>query len=83
MWNRAEVKNKGKVNFKKNYWKSVLVAFIYSLFFVGSSAAYSTRRQEIQDSSLNDPNVTARIACDPWYPFDIFNDSGSFPAESP
>ena len=59
MWNRAEVKNKGKVNFKKNYWKSVLVAFIYSLFFVGSSAAYSTRRQEIQDSSLNDPNVIA------------------------
>ncbi|MCR5155812.1 MAG: DUF975 family protein [Butyrivibrio sp.] len=39
MWNRKEVKTRGKVNFKKNYWKSVLVAFIAGLFTVSTTVA--------------------------------------------
>ena len=39
MWSRSEVKQKGKSNFKKNYWRAVLVAIIYNLFFVASTTA--------------------------------------------
>lgn len=38
MWNRVDVKNRGKASFKRNYWPSVLVAIIFNLFF-GATAA--------------------------------------------
>lgn len=44
MWTRSEVKEKGKESFKRNYWMSVIVAFIYSLFF--ASATYSASRNQ-------------------------------------
>ena len=50
MWNRAEVKEKGKANFKKNYWKSVVVAFIYTLFFTSTAAVTSQNSEELTNS---------------------------------
>ena len=41
MWNRAAIKENGKANMKKNYWNSVLVAVIYSLFVGGAGATFS------------------------------------------
>ena len=31
MWTRAELKEKGKMAFKRNYWKTVLISFIKAL----------------------------------------------------
>ncbi len=37
MWTRAELKDRGKAAFKRNYWKTVLVAFILSLLTYSTS----------------------------------------------
>ncbi|MBQ3797902.1 MAG: DUF975 family protein [Butyrivibrio sp.] len=61
MWSRKEVKAKGKESFKRNYWRSVLVAFIYTLFFVATGTATYKNKDEIT-SSFNfsdDPSAIA------------------------
>ncbi len=50
MWNRADVKAKGKESFKRNYWNSVLVAFIYGLFFTATASGVSSKREEITNT---------------------------------
>ena len=50
MWNRSEVKENGKASFKRNYWKSVIVAFIYSLFFASTSATANSHKEELSNS---------------------------------
>ena len=40
MWTRKELKTKGKEAFKRNYWKSVLVALILA-FVLGTASAGS------------------------------------------
>lgn len=40
MWTRRELKERAKISFKRNYWKSVLVALLVS-FLVGGSASGS------------------------------------------
>lgn len=63
MWNRTDIKAQGKASFKRNYWKSVLVAFIYSLFFTASGTASSSHREELSttlNNQLNeDPDMIA------------------------
>ena len=39
MWSISEIKTRGKAAFKANYWSSVLVAFILSVFTAGGSIA--------------------------------------------
>ena len=39
MWTRAELKNKAKFSFKRNYWKSVLISLLLALFVSGGSGA--------------------------------------------
>lgn len=41
MWNRKDLKARGKESFKWNYWKSVLVALILSVAVGGASGAFS------------------------------------------
>lgn len=44
MWTRADLKEKAKVSFKRNYWKSVLVALLMLVLIGGGAAAgFSTR----------------------------------------
>ncbi len=62
MWNRSEVKAKGKTNFKKNYWKSVLVAIIYSLFFVATGSATSNNSEDLSEALANNPDAGSIIA---------------------
>lgn len=50
MWSRQEVKAKGKENFKRNYWKSVIVAVIYSIFFASTAATTYKNSGEISSS---------------------------------
>ncbi|MBR6404136.1 MAG: DUF975 family protein [Eubacterium sp.] len=51
MWTRKEIKERGKISFKKNYWKGIIVAVLLSLVaggayggFSGGSAASRYRR---------------------------------------
>ena len=57
MWDRKELKTKGKVAFKKNYWPCVLVALILSILTVGSTSTSSSRIQS-QTSSLSNVHLT-------------------------
>ncbi|MBR5382154.1 MAG: DUF975 family protein [Oscillospiraceae bacterium] len=57
MWNRKELKARGKAAFKANYWRCVLVAFILTLLAgaIGgaaggtTSSSYTNQQQQIQE----------------------------------
>lgn len=65
MWNRKVLKENGKANLKKNYWNSVLVAFIYSLFIGASSVSLSNSGTKLSQGengvNLEDPETVAII----------------------
>ena len=48
MWNRAELKERAKVAFKRNYWKCVLVAFILSIL-TGSGSSGGVNNQDANE----------------------------------
>ena len=51
MWSRKEIKARGKECFKRNYWKSVLVGIVYSLFFASSSGvAWKQNGEQIEQA---------------------------------
>ena len=41
MWTRKQVKEKGKVSFRKNYWKAIVVALILTAIVGGASGSFS------------------------------------------
>lgn len=41
MWTRKQVKEKGKVSFRKNYWKAIVVALILTVIVGGASGNFS------------------------------------------
>lgn len=58
MWDRKELKARGKAAFKANYWKTVLVAFLMTVFVLGTAAGVSGRTSSgIQDVSV--PEVSS------------------------
>lgn len=67
MWTRKELKDKAKVSFRANYWKSVLVALIVLAITAGvgpvsSSVAGSAPSPSSEMSSVNGPdNVDVEI----------------------
>lgn len=44
MWTRAQLKEKAKVAFKRNYWKTVLISLLLALIAGGGGAASSSYR---------------------------------------
>ena len=59
MWNRKEIKEKGKAAFKANYWRCVLVAFILTLIAgagagAGAGTGAANVRDEIKDNQQNE-----------------------------
>lgn len=54
MWDRKEIKRKGKVAFRANYWRSVLCALIITLIAGGSAVANGSRSANQQDQSVQD-----------------------------
>lgn len=60
MWTRVELKRRGKTAFKRNYWKTVLVAAILSLLSYSSSLSRGT-----SDASSEDIAGTTRMLADP------------------
>lgn len=43
MWNRQELKERGKAAFRANYWPNVLVAFVLSLLTAGGGVAVNSK----------------------------------------
>lgn len=48
MWNRQEVKQKGKENFRKQYWKAVVIALLLTILG-GSSSSISSSSNQADD----------------------------------
>ena len=64
MWNRKELKQKGKAAFLANYWKTVLVAILMTALVLGSvSYSSSTVRHK-----LDNPDQTAETPVDVYGP---------------
>lgn len=54
MWDRKELKQRGKAAFKANYWKCVLVAFLLALITAGAgTAAGSSTRNQMNQNDFN------------------------------
>ncbi len=54
MWDRKELKAKGKAAFKANYWKCVLVALLLTLFAAGASTGASrSARTTLNENNYN------------------------------
>lgn len=59
MWIRSELKERGKITFKKFYWKAVLVCFICLLLSGSLGSGVSSRVSDTYDSFMhNDYNYT-------------------------
>ena len=54
MWTRFELKERAKQPFRRNYWRSVLVAFILMLFVSGGGSAVSNSWNQITSSGTSD-----------------------------
>lgn len=52
MWNRAELKDRAKIAFKRNYWRCVLISFILLLFTGGT--VNSARSTDHADDIVSD-----------------------------
>jgi Predicted integral membrane protein len=63
MWERKELKARGRAAMKANYWKCVLVAFLLVVFVLGTSAGASRTAQ----GKLNDSNVSFSTSGDGQY----------------
>lgn len=53
MWIRSELKERGKISFKRFYWKSVLVCFICLLLSGGIGSGVSNRISDTYTSTIN------------------------------
>lgn len=51
MWSRAELKGRGRIAFKRNYWKCLLVSLVLMLLFGGSGSSSSGGRKVIDNFS--------------------------------
>ncbi len=49
MWTRKELKEQGRITFKRNYWRSVIVAFLVSVI-IGGGAGFSAFNNGINRS---------------------------------
>ena len=50
MWDRKELKARGKAAFKANYWKCVLVGFLLAAFVMGTSASLNYTFKRTSDT---------------------------------
>ena len=53
MWNRVEVKAKGKAGFKRNYWNCVVVSLIFTLVSGGLSGNEQRITRQIEENYMD------------------------------
>ena len=58
MWDRKELKEKGKAAFKANYWKCVLVGILLVLFAAGTGASTGRSTTNSMNTTNNSNGVT-------------------------
>ena len=57
MWDRKELKQRGRAAFKANYWKCVLAAFLLALFVTGGVSSGSRVTYNLNNSSQSTQDV--------------------------
>lgn len=73
MWTRAELKEKAKMAFKRNYWSCVLVAFVLGLVLAGGSSSPSLQiRIPFNIGNLGNSFVADDFSKDDFYYEDDF-----------
>jgi len=58
MWDRVEIKRRGKAVFKANYWRSVLSAFLLSLLVGGSALSAGSNMDDDNVDTIDDADTT-------------------------
>ena len=58
MWDRVEIKKRGKAVFKANYWRSVLSAFLLSLLVGGSALSAGSNMDDDNVDTIDDADTT-------------------------
>ena len=58
MWDRVEIKRRGKALFKANYWRSVLSAFLLSLLVGGSALSAGSNMDDDNVDTIDDADTT-------------------------
>ena len=53
MWNRVEVKAKGKAGFKRNYWNCVVVSLLFTLVSGGLSGNEQRITRQIEENYMD------------------------------
>lgn len=68
MWTRKELKDKGKVSFRRNYWKAVLAAFVLTFAmgggFFAANSSVSTGSSQAADSTIESTDSTLILGDD-------------------
>ena len=50
MWNRIDLKMRGKLSFTRNYWSAVVAALVMAIFTGGSYSRYGSKASDAYDS---------------------------------
>ena len=79
MWTRFELKERGKAAFQRNYWRSVLVAFILMLFVSGGGSAVSNGWEQITSSGISDDSYYTEYFDDGDIGHFYYNSGSSIP----
>ena len=61
MWNRKELKAKGKAAFKANYWKCVIVALIFTAIIGGSAGSAKNSADDADDTSASLSDIISSV----------------------
>lgn len=70
MWNRVEVKAKGKAGFKRNYWNCVVVSLLFTLVSGGLSGNEQRITRQIEENYMDPATLlgfitTPKVLCGP------------------
>lgn len=76
MWSRAELKLKGKLAFRRNYWAAVLVAFVMVLITGTASGSAGNAGSNVGRENTHQETYSE------IYGTDDFDDYGTFPGDS-
>ena len=74
MWSRADLKERGRNAFRRNYWKSVLVSLVLMILLSGSGSSSSGGRNLLDNNPINTIEDSELFADD--YNYDDYDYNG-------
>lgn len=57
MWTRAQLKEKAKFSFKRNYWKTVLITFLVTFLIMGGGSGSTSVGNRVMDNLDGDTSI--------------------------